>query len=346
MKAWRVHEFGEPQDTFVLEDVPPPTAADLAGLSMDLGGWVPLRADRGPHQDWVIMDMRMAALALPDVTMAQGRYPVPVGRPYISGQEGVGVVTDAAPAWQHMLGKRIVAVTIQPWGSLAPVAVGVGMIFEVPDAMSDEQAAGFLIPAHTGYHAAIRRGQVSAGERVLVLGAAGGLGAALVQLSIAHGAQVVALVGDERKAAFCESMGAAAVLHTNPDWQQAVRDLSGGGGNVILDPVQGQLGASARSLLLPNGRHVLCGHAGGLIPHDPDFYLYNYTLVGVDLGGYPPDVMREYHNEAHEALGRLMAEGKYQPKVEQVIDFEDVPQAMADLTNRRSIGRIAVRLPN
>lgn len=345
MKAWRVHEFGEPQDTFVLEDVPPPTAADLAGLSMDLGGWVPLRADRGPHQDWVIMEMRMAALALPDVTMAQGRYPVPVGRPYISGQEGVGIVTDAAPGWKHMLGKRIVAVTIQPWGSLAPVAVGVGMIFEVPDAMSDEQAAGFLIPAHTGYHAAIRRGQVAAGERVLVLGAAGGLGAALVQLSIAHGAQVVALVGDERKAAFCESMGATAVLHTDEDWQQQVRDRSGGGVNVILDPVQGELGASARSLLLPNGRHVLCGHAGGLIPHDPDFYLYNYTLVGVDLGGYPPEVMREYHREAHEALGRLMAEGKYQPKVEQVIDFTDVPQAMDDLTNRRSIGRIAVRMP-
>ena len=345
MKAWRVHEFGEPQDTFVLEDVAPPTPEDLAGLSMDLGGWVPLRADRGPHEDWVIMDMHMAALALPDVTMAQGRYPVPVGRPYISGQEGVGVVTAASPAWQHVLGKRVVAVTIQPWGSLAPVAVGVGMIFEVPDAMSDEQAAGFLIPAHTGYHAAIRRGQVSAGERVLVLGAAGGLGAALVQLSIAHGAQVIALVGDERKAAFCESMGATAVLHSDPDWRQAVRDRSGGGVNVILDPVQGQLGASARSLLLPNGRHVLCGHAGGLIPHDPDFYLYNYTLVGVDLGGYLPDVMRQYHQEAHEALGQLMAEGKYRPKVEQVIDFEDVPRAMADLTNRRSIGRIAVRMP-
>jgi NADPH2:quinone reductase len=340
-----VHDFGEPQDTFVLEDVPPPTAGDLAGQSMDLGGWVPLRADRGPHQDWVILDMRMAALALPDVTMSRGSYPVPVIRPYISGQEGVGIVTDAGPAWQHLLGKRVAAVTIQPWGSLAPVAVGVGMIFEVPAEMSDEQAAGFLIPAHTAHHAAIRRGQVAAGERVLVLGAAGGLGAALVQLSIASGAQVVALVGDERKAAFCEALGAAAVLHTDADWQQQVRDRSGGGVNVILDPVQGQLGASARSLLLPNGRHVLCGHAGGLIPHDPDFYLHNYTLVGVDLGGYPPAVMREYHLEAHEALSRLMAEGKYQPKVEQVVEFEDVPHAMADLANRRSIGRIAVRLP-
>ena len=122
MKAWRVHEFGEPQDTFVLEDVPAPTAADLAGLSMDLGGWVPLREDRGPHQDWVIMDMRMAALALPDVTMAQGRYPVPVGRPYISGQEGVGIVTDAAPAWRHLLDKRVVAVTGAASGSASHAA--------------------------------------------------------------------------------------------------------------------------------------------------------------------------------------------------------------------------------
>jgi NADPH2:quinone reductase len=211
--------------------------------------------------------------------------------------------------------------------------------------MSDEQAAGFLIPAHTAYHAAIRRGQVRAGERVLVLGAAGGLGAALLQLSSAQGAQVVALVGDKRKQDFCESLGAAAVLHTDADWQEQVRRRSGGGVDVILDPVQGQLGAAARSLLVPNGRHVLCGHAGGLIPHDPDFYLYNYTLVGVDLGGYPPDVMREYHREAQEALDELMVEGKYRPVVEQVIDFEDVPQGMADLASRRSIGRIAVRLP-
>src|SRR5438876_11322415 len=182
MRAWRVHGFGEPHETFVIDDIPEPTAADLAGLSMGLAGWEPVGDGREPFTDWVLLDMRTAALALPDVTMSRGTYPVAVARPYVSGQEGVGVVVDAAPGRRDLLGKRVAAVTMQPWGSLAPVSVGISTIFEVPEAMTDEHAAGFLIPAHTAYHAAIRRGGVGAGETVAVLGAAGGLGAAIVQL--------------------------------------------------------------------------------------------------------------------------------------------------------------------
>src|SRR5580658_10394627 len=125
MKAWRVHDFGEPQDRFVLDEVPEPTGADLAGMSMSLGGWVPAGPGLEPFDDWVIMRMRVAALALPDVTMCRGTY---------------------------------------------PVTVRISMIFEVPEHMSDEQAAGFLIAGHTAHHAAIRRGGVAAGETVVVLG--------------------------------------------------------------------------------------------------------------------------------------------------------------------------------
>ena len=126
MQAWRVHEFGEPADVFVLEDVPEPTADDLAQMGMSLGGWVPLAPGAQPYTDWVLMRMHAAALALPDVTMSRGTYPVPVGRPYTSGQEGVGTVIGASPSREHLLGKRVVACTIQPWGGLAEVAVGVG----------------------------------------------------------------------------------------------------------------------------------------------------------------------------------------------------------------------------
>src|SRR3981081_2016234 len=139
MRAWRVHGFGEPQDTFVVDDIPEPTATDLAGLSMGLAGWEPAGPGREPFDDWVVMRMTVAALALPDVTMSRGTYPVPVARPYVSGQEGVGVVIDAAPGRRALMGKRGAAVTIQPWGSLAPVSVGISTIFEVPEAMTDEQ---------------------------------------------------------------------------------------------------------------------------------------------------------------------------------------------------------------
>src|SRR5438128_2558256 len=204
MQAWRVHRHGEPADVFQLDEIPEPTEADLEGLGMHMSGWVPVGPGVEPFRDWVILRMSVAALALPDVTMARGTYPVPVAMPYVTGQEGVGLVTEAAPARQDLLGKRVAAVCIQPFGSLAPVAVGISTMFEVPDSMSDEDAAGFMIPAHTAWHAVHRRGKVQPGETVGVLGAAGGLGAAIVQLCVAAGCDVVAVVGGAEKAAVVE----------------------------------------------------------------------------------------------------------------------------------------------
>jgi len=95
MRAWRVHGTGEPASVFVEEDVPEPVMADLEGLGMGLAGWCPPAPGTEPFTDFVIMRMAAAALSLPDVTMARGTYPVPVARPYTSGQEGVGTVIDA-----------------------------------------------------------------------------------------------------------------------------------------------------------------------------------------------------------------------------------------------------------
>lgn len=345
MQAWRVHGFGEPGDQFVLDEVPEPQPADLAGLGMDLGGWVPLAPGAEPFTDWVLMRMSTAALALPDVTMARGTYPVPVLRPYISGQEGVGVVIEASPGRQDMLGKRVAAVCIQPWGSLAPIAVGISSIFPVPDALSDEDAAGFMIAAHTAYHAAIRRGQVTSGETVLVTGAAGGIGSAAVQLCVAAGARVLAMVGGREKAQFVRGLGAEPIDHRSADVVAEVRRLTGGAGvNVIVDPVQGESAAQLRGALAADGRHVLCGHAGGLIPHDPHFYLFNHTLVGVTLGGYSRPRMNEIHAETQAALDELLAAGRYRPLVTRIVDFSDAPQAVTDLAQRRTMGRVVVRI--
>src|SRR4051812_640839 len=280
MQAWRVHHHGEPADVLVLDEIPAPTAGDLAGRGMHMSGWVPVGPGVEPFTDWVILRMTAAALALPDVTMARGTYPVPVAMPYVSGQEGVGIVVDAAPGRKDLIGRRVAAVTIQPFGSLASIAVGISTMFEVPETMTDDEAAGFLIPAHTAYHAVHRRGQVRAGETVAVLGAAGGLGSAIVQLCVAAGADVIAVGGGGEKVRVCEGLGARAVDHSAGDFVEGVRTLTGGRGvDVIVDPVQGEAGAQARDLLVPDGRHVLCGHAGGLIPHDPHFYVRNHTLV-------------------------------------------------------------------
>jgi NADPH2:quinone reductase len=295
--------------------------------------------------------MSMAALALPDVTMAEGRYPVPVPRPYVSGQEGVGTVIDASPLRHDLIGKRIGACMIQPFGSLAPVAVGVGLIVEIAPTMSDEDAAGYLIPAHTGWHAVVRRGEVAAGEIVAVTGAAGGLGSACVQLAAARGAEVIAIVGSAAggadKIAHCRAIGAAHVVdHSTQDVADELLRLTAGRGvDVIVDPVQGEQAGAIRRGLRVGGRHVLCGHAGGLVPHDPHFYIRNHTLVGVTLGGYPPDEMRRIDAETQRGLDELVARGAYRPTPTQVVDWDDVPKALHALAHRQTAGRVVVRIP-
>jgi NADPH2:quinone reductase len=345
VRAWRVHRHGEPGEVFQLDEIPEPTAADLEGLGMHMSGWVPVQPGIEPFGDWVILQMSVAALALPDVTMARGSYPVPVAMPYVSGQEGVGVVTDASPIRRDLLGKRVAAVCIQPFGSLAPVAVGISTMFEVPDSMSDDDAAAFMIPAHTAWHAVHRRGKVQAGETVVVLGAAGGLGAAIVQLCVAAGCDVLAVVGGAEKAAVVEELGARAIDHSTGDAVNAVRAATGGRGvDVIVDPVQGEIGARVRDLLVPDGRHVLCGHAGGLIAHDPHFYVRNHTLVGATLGGYPREEMTRIHAETQREIDALMTEGRYRPLVSRSVEFADVPTAITDLAERRTWGRVVVRI--
>jgi NADPH2:quinone reductase len=154
------------------------------------------------------------------------------------------------------------------------------------------------------------------------------------------------VVGGPEKAAFCRELGAETVDHFEGDYVTAVRALVGGGGaDVVMDPVQGEMGAVSDGLLVPGGRRVVCGHAGGLIPHDPDFYLANHSLVGVDLGGYPREVMRQFHLETQDALTRLMAEGRYSPRVERRVTFDEVPAALEDLAARHTIGRVVVDIP-
>jgi NADPH2:quinone reductase len=349
MKAWRIHTTGEPQAILRLDEVAPPTATDLAGMCVDICGLRPLAGEADlPVADWVIVRVRAAALGLPDVTMARGTYPVPIERPYTAGLEAAGVVEDASASMREWLGRRVVTFTPQPFGSLAPVAVGLGdATFEVPEMLTDEEAAAFLLASHTSYHAMVRRGGVRAGETVLILGAAGGLGAAAIQLARAMGARVLAVAGGEEKGAFCRELGAdVAIDHTREDVVARAREETDGAGvALVFDPVQGEMGEQARQALAPEGRHVLCGHAGGIRPIDPrSFYMANLTLVGATMGAYPRPLGHQIEVEAHQAILKLCREGRYRPAVGSVVSFDQVPEAIGDLAGRRSQGRTVVRI--
>jgi NADPH2:quinone reductase len=344
MQAWVVRGTGSPSDVFEWRDAPEPSHAAMRALTVDLSGLRKRVGDEPPASAYVFVRVLAAALATPDVTMATGEYPVPIERPYISGQEAVGIVEEASPGFEQWIGKRVMGFTPQPFGSFAPRAVMFPlMLYEVPEKMSDADAAGFVIPSHTAYHAVHRRGQVRKGETVLVLGAAGGVPSSAVQLAAAAGCRVIAVAGGADKVAFCRELGAhIAIDHQREDFVDAVlRAVGPAAVDAIIDFVQGEPGKRARPLLAVEGRHVLAGHAAGLIEiHPNEFYLQNWTLVGVCVGsGYGARTL-ELEAAAHAHVMDLYAEGRYRATTTRVIAMRDVPAALADLHARRICGRV------
>ena len=349
MQAWVVRENGDPWDVYRREEVPEPNHADMGELVLDLVGLRPRQPGEEDCRDYVILRVRCAALAWPDVTMATGAYPVPVPKPYVSGQEAVGIVEDASASMRHLLGKRVVAFAPQPYGSFARLCIGTApTVWECPEVFSDEEAAAFFIAAHTAYHAIHRRGHLREGEHVLVLGAAGGVPSAAVQLALAAGANVIAVAGGQAKTEFCRELGAQTVLdHQRDDVLARAREATGGRGvDMIVDFVQGEQGAAARPALAVEGRHVMAGHAGGLLPvHPNEFYIQNWSLVGACMGyGYDAQQLVAIEREAHTALIDLVERGLYRPLVGGVVDFDSIPQALRKLVSREVMGRLVARI--
>jgi len=348
MRAWVVRGTGAPWEIFRQEEFPEPTHAAMERFTLDLVG---LRARRGEEPavaDYAFLRVSTAALAWPDVTMATGEYPVPVPRPYVSGQEATGVVEDATPRLKHLIGKRVIAFTPQPFGSFAPRCVATPpTLYACPPQLDDAEGAAFLIATHTAYHAVHRRGQVRAGETALVLGASGGVPSAALQLCVAAGLRTIAVAGGEEKAAFCRRLGAQVVIdHRAQDVAACVRrETDGRGVDVIIDFVQGREGAAARELLAVEGRHVMAGHAGGLLPvHPNEFYLQNRTLIGCCMGSGYGERLPEIEAAAHAHLLALLAAGKLRPLVTRVVEFAEIPHALRDLAERRALGRIVARV--
>jgi NADPH2:quinone reductase len=349
VKAWVVRAKGLPHEIFERSDFPEPTHEAMSKYAIDIEGLRPLRAGESPVSEYAFMRVLAAGLAKPDVTMATGEYPVPILRPYVSGQEAVGIVEEATPGLQHFVGKRVVAFTPQPYGSFAERCVVMPpMMYEAPASFSDEEAAAFLIPSHTAHHVVIRRGRATAGETVLILGAAGGVPSSAAQICLAEGARVIAVAGGPEKVDFVRGLGVQTVIdHQAGDFVEAVRcEVGPNGVDAIVDFVQGEAGQRARPLLKVEGRHIMAGHAGGLIPvHPNEFYLQNWTLIGCCVGsGYPPEQQPENEGEAHEYVLDLIERGLYRTPVSKVVSFDDIPIALRDVAERRVMGRIVARV--
>src|SRR3984893_15449424 len=228
MQAWQVTGSGEPADV-------------LHRVEVDL-------PEPGPGQ--IRIRVTAAGIGLPDVLMCRHTYPLTPPLPFIPGQEVSGVVSAIGDGVDSRVGDRVMAVTafLDGFGSFAEECLApTSSTFPVPDGLADVEAAGFWIPHLTGWIGLVDGGRLAGGEWLAVLGAGGGSGIAAVQLGRVLGARVIAVVGDEDRAASGRSLGAEATLnHGDCPLAPALRELTDGHGvDVMFDPVGGPLAEDA-----------------------------------------------------------------------------------------------------
>ena len=331
MKAWQVHGIGEPTDVLrqVDRDLPDPGA-----------GQVRIR-------------VTAAGLGLPDVLMCRGTYPLTPPVPFTPGQELVGTVTAVGPGVDIAIGTRVLGVSdfVSGNGSFAAEALAhAATVFPAPPGLDDSAAAGFWIPNMTAWIGLVDRGGLKAGQRLAVLGAAGGSGIAAVQLGKALHAKVLAAVSDEKRAEFCRSLGADHVVvakgDTAADGTPLAQSLREGtdwvGVDMIFDPVGGAQGTAAMGALARDGRHLAVGFASGtwVTPDVQMMVMTNTTLVGVLAAGYS----REHLEGILRGLSELVDIGAIRPVVSETVSFKDIPEALQRLGERKVLGKIVAEI--
>jgi NADPH2:quinone reductase len=294
----------------------------------------------GPGQ--VRIRVTAAGIGLPDVFMCRGTYPLTPPLPFTSGQEATGTVTAVGEGVDIPIGTRIMCVTMfwQGYGSFAEEClVAADSVFAVPDGLTDAEAAGFWIPHLTGWIGLVDRGQLAAGDWLAVLGASGGSGIAAIQLGHALGAQVIAVVSDEERAAFCRELGADTTLNRRDGpLAPALREVTGGHGvDLIYDPVGGAPAEDAAGALARYGRLLAVGFASGAWPSlaTHNLVVTNTSLVGVFAGGYA----REELDAIHANLAILIAEGRLRNAVTAQIPFDELNSALHRMAQGGVVGK-------
>lgn len=328
MRAWRVEQYGAPTEALRFTATSPLPE---------------------PEPGTVAVRVRAAALNLPDERLCRGTYQLRPNLPFTPGMEAAGVVEAVGQGVEpRLVGRRVVGVAGPPHGSLAEVAVvrAVGL-YPLPDDVSENDAAALLIPFTTGYLALHRRGRLRSGETLLVHAGAGGVGSAAIQLGVLAGARVIATAGGPDKLEICRRLGAEiAIDYREGDLVAAVREATGGrGADVVYDSVGGDVFHASRRCMAREGRLLVIGFAGGELADAPTNHaLYrNYDIVGVYFGGYsgPDDVT--WRHEIWESVLAHFRGGRLRPLIDRTVSLDgDVPGALDDLANRRTVGRVIV----
>ncbi|MEO3759799.1 NADPH:quinone oxidoreductase family protein [Mycobacterium sp. B14F4] len=245
-------------------------------------------ADVVGSDDVVVVDVGAAGVSFPDLLLLRGEYQLRLEPPFIGGMEVAGVVRSAPDESGFVAGQRVTALSMLG-GWAERVAVPVANVMATPEELDDAESVALLGNYQTMYFALARRGALRPGETVLVLGSAGGVGTAAIQIAKALGAHVIAMVHRPQARDFVESLGADVVLPLTDGWLQTVKDHTDGRGvDLVVDPIGGETFDDAVRALAVEGRLLVIGFAAGGIPTVKvnRLLLRNVAVIGVGYGEF------------------------------------------------------------
>ncbi|MCY1416363.1 2-haloacrylate reductase [compost metagenome] len=298
-----------------------------------------------PKKNEILLDVQAAGVNFPDTLIIEGKYQFQPPLPFSPGGEAAGVVAAVGEnAGAFKVGDRVMALT--GWGAFAEqVAVPFYNVLPIPASMDFTTAAAFGMTYGTSMHALHQRGQLQAGETLLVLGASGGVGLAAVEIGKAMGARVIAAASSAEKLAVAKAAGADELIdYSQANLREEIKRLTGGQGvDVIYDPVGGELFEQAVRGLAWNGRLLVVGFASGSIPQLAAnlVLLKGAAVLGVFWGAFaqrqPEDNAANFHQ-----LFAWHAEGKLKPLVSQTYPLEEAGAAIEKLGQRQAVGKLVV----
>jgi NADPH:quinone reductase len=325
MKAIQIAEETGPDTALRLVDVDEPEPAH------------PLTPGAG-----VLVDVHAAGVSFPEVLQTRGMYQLKPPLPFVPGSEVAGIVRSAPDGASVKAGERVAAFCAL--GGFAEVAAAPDYLtFALPDALDFAQGAGLILNYHTAYFCLVTRGRLTAGETVLVHGAAGGVGTAVLQVAKALGASTIALVSTEQKGEVAKDAGADHVVLLSDAWKDEVKELSGGGVELVLDPVGGDRFTDSLRSLKPFGRLVVVGFTGGSIPEVKvnRLLLGNTEVIGAGWGAYVL-TRPEINREIGAAIERMIDDGFIRPIVGERFALEQAADALHAIDERRATGKVVL----
>jgi NADPH2:quinone reductase len=323
MFAWTVHEFGDYKDRLKLEE------RDLPRV-------------RGAE---ALIKVKAAGVNFFDLLAIAGKYQIKAPLPFVPGAEAAGEVVEAGDACGLKVGERVMT---NHSGAFAEFMIAPQQAaFRIPESMSDTDAAAFQINYQTAYFALVHRAGLKPSEFLLVHGGAGGVGTAAIQTGKALGATVIATAGSPEKLQICRQCGASFLInYRTEDFVAKVKEFTGGkGADVIFDPVGGNVFDQSTRCIAWEGRIVVIGFSSGRIPEfrTNRALLKNMSVVGLWWGSYrihKPLLVEQ----AQEQLYRMYQEAPIKPIIHSVHDLKDLPAALALIENRRSYGKVVIKV--